>query len=338
MKKILSEKEIILTMNSHLTEKSERELFSTDAESFLIGSTPMLFSTDTFSGEDLFDASNPYDLGWNVALGTITDILASGGRPLFYSHSVTIPPEWELATIKQFSRGIKKILETFSVKFLSGDLSRGKEWQYTGSVIGKRIGNKIDRSTAKCGDKIYLTGTVGKGAILASQTQLPNLFKKIPKAGFTRFIPRVEEAKIIAQFARSATDTSDGVFQALRGIASSSQLGFQISNLPFESVGKFLELGTGFPIEFLFLLECGEYELLFTVSEEDEKKMLKLANEKGLTLYPIGEMLSDPSVQIYRSKKGTHQLSRIHCSARSFSSIKEYLKSLKLSWEDSRVS
>ena len=98
------------------------EFFESDAETFLVGDNKMLFTVDEFSAEDHFRDSDAFTLGWNLAVATISDILASGGDPKWFGHSVTIPVSWDDAFIKNCSTGIARCLEESHALFIGGDI------------------------------------------------------------------------------------------------------------------------------------------------------------------------------------------------------------------------
>ena len=82
------------------SEFLENNFFESDAEIINHNNKKLLFSIDEFSQEDFFRDDYPYELGINVSIATISDILASGGRPLFYAHSFTIDNEkWDSNSI-----------------------------------------------------------------------------------------------------------------------------------------------------------------------------------------------------------------------------------------------
>ena len=90
-------------------EKSHLHLnnfYESDAEVFDHRGNKMLFTMDEFSSEDLFREVNPVQLGKNLAIATISDIFASGGDPMFYAHSMSVPKNWSEDFILNLSSGI----------------------------------------------------------------------------------------------------------------------------------------------------------------------------------------------------------------------------------------
>ena len=80
--------------------------FESDAEILDFNGTKLLLNVDEFSKEDMFRDHNPYVLGWNIAIGGISDILATGALPHFYAHSMVIEDGWDKEYVENFSRGV----------------------------------------------------------------------------------------------------------------------------------------------------------------------------------------------------------------------------------------
>lgn len=265
----------------------------------------LLFSTDEFSDEDLFNAKDPLVLGHNIAVGALTDIYASGGEPLFYAHSLAADDKFNKKYLQQFYKGIGEVLKEAGVSFIGGDFGKAKAWRCTTSVIG-RAKKPLLRSTARVGDAIYITGQIGGGNILAAAKLMNIDIAKI------KFHLPIKEANTIREVATSCMDTSDGLFQAVNMIAQMSRVGFALDNLPYHKLGGMVAKLLGLPKELLFFCECGEYELVFTAPKEIK-----------LPFYKIGE--------ITRDKKTLYgkDISGFNLRAREFEDPKDYLKAVK---------
>lgn len=70
-------------------------LYESDAEIVKFAGEYLFFNIDDFSSEDYFFEDNPFNLGWNVAVAAISDVLASGGVPLYYAHSMVLSSAWD---------------------------------------------------------------------------------------------------------------------------------------------------------------------------------------------------------------------------------------------------
>ena len=330
-----SEKELIKLIAGFMPRNVSQlnGLFEADCEIIDFKGGRMLFNIDEFSCEDYMRDGEPYTLGWNVAVGSISDILASGGQPLFYLHSMTVGEDWGEEYIKNFSKGVSDVLKRFNTAFLGGDFGRSKDWRYTATVIGTIEGEPVLRSGASVGDKIYITGKIGAGNLEAflKLYEDKKVLGKIAGKVKTHFKLRLEEAQLIKKYASCCIDTSDGVFNAVKAIAEMSGTGYELYNLPYTGLGVMAAKLTGMPTALLFLGECGEYELLFTVGAKKEKDFLKEAEEKGFEFFEIGK-IAQASSKVLIEDKSIRNLESLDISARCYSDMKQYINELVRRW------
>lgn len=329
----------LIKMVSSVMPKSPHQLnklFESDAEIIEFGGSRMLFSIDEFSQEDMMREHDPFTLGWNFAVGAISDILAAGGRPLFYAHSMIIDKNWHEDYIKTFSEGVASVLEKFQVSFMGGDFGKSSVWRYTAAVIGILDGKPLMRSGASVGDGIFLSGKIGAGnieaflKIYAEKKEAGKLTRLIKN----RFSLRLGEAELIRKYAKACMDTSDGVFNALNTIAEMSSTGYQVRDLPYLKTGAVAARIFKIPKTLLFLGECGEYELIFTVGAQDEEEFWQEAQGKGWEFYKIGSITEKGSRVLCEDHRRI-DLSRLNIRARDFDDIKDYIKRLVNFMEDS---
>ena len=330
------EREIIRIMLDTLTggEAPGRPYFSNDAEHFRFAGKELLFTTDEFSEEDLFRDHDLSVLGWNLAVATISDIYASGGIPMFFGHSVSVPSGWTGDQIRDLSHGIASCLEQSGVTFIGGDLGFSERWHYTGIVIGE-VKQPLSRLGAEAGDLIYITGNIGKGnleAALKLYSSHPGLKHLLDR--FTiRFPLRKAESELIRDIAHCCIDTSDGTLKALQTVAELNGTGFILSNLPYTPEGLMATRLLGKPKELLFMGESGEYELLFTVSPEIEAVLLDKAKQEKLVFHKIGRITGSPET-LLEEKGRTLDLQKFRFSARDFPDVESYLDRLVKTLKD----
>ncbi len=304
-------------------------LNESDAEIIDYKGNKLLFTVDDFSKEDMFRENDPYVLGYNIASASISDILATGGTPLYYLHSMCVPSKWDDKYIECFSRGIAEVLKINNTSFLGGDFSKSEEWTYTVTVIGELKGNSVLRSGAKVSDSVYITGKVGTGNLEAFLKMYEN--KKRLRRGINRikliFKNRKKEAELINKYATACIDTSDGCYNSINTIAEMSGVGYEIAKIPYIRLGAIAAKIAKIPELLLFLGECGEYELMFTVSKAKEPEFLLEAKNKGLIFYKIGKIV-DSGTKSISDNRLKIDFNNINISARDYDSIEMYLEQL----------
>lgn len=326
------EKRLITMIDSIMPASPLRKniCFESDAEIIRIGDETVLYTIDEFSREDLFLENDPYTLGWNIAVGALSDILAAGGIPIYYSHAVMIKNTWTEDYIKKLMEGIAAVLKQVGITFIGGDFGKSETWRYTASIIGKPIGKPILRKGAAPGNIIYMSGEIGAGNLEAGL----NLYSDYKAIGMliknlqNRFSLRIKESRIISKFATACIDTSDGVFDALTTISELNNVGFEVSDLPYIKKGVMAAKLISIPKTMFFLGGCGEYELLFTIKPEDEQVFLSAAKGKNLKFYYLGIILPDSDKQILNEDNNSIDLSELKIQARDYDNVKDYLSAI----------
>lgn len=323
------EKEMIEAIQKPMPRHASQfnKLFEADSEIVDFHGQRLLFNIDEFSEEDLLRVEDPYVLGWNMAAGSISDILAAGGRPKYYGHSLVAQNSWTKEYVARLSLGIAELLKEAGADFIGGDFGISKTWRYTASVIGDLEGLPLLRSGAKAGDSIFITGPIGRGnleAALVLYSDKP-FVKSLTARWQNPFRLRIKEAEIIKRYSCCCIDTSDGVFNALNAVAEMSKTGFAAGSLPYVKSGLFLAKALNIPQEMLFLGECGEYELLFTLSKKVEEGFRKEAQEKKLKFYKIGEVREE-GIKVLEDKGKKLDLSAYTLCARDYPEPKDYLR------------
>lgn len=323
------EKEMIQIIHKNMPRSQAQinQLFESDAEIVDFYGKRLVYNIDEFSEEDMLREEDPYVLGWNMAVGSISDILASGGTPKYYAHSLVVKKSWTKEYIDGLSKGIAEVLKKSQIDFIGGDFGVSDIWRYTGSVIGELQGQPLLRSGAKVGDLIFISGKVGLGNIEAALKIYSdkNFLKPLINKFKNLFPVRAEEAQIIKKYSQCCMDTSDGAFNTLNTLCEMSEIGFEVRDLPYEKGGKVLSKLLNIPKEVLFLGECGEYELLFTLSKDKKEAFLKEAEKKELVFYQIGE-IKEKGRKLLCENKREIDLSSFHLSARDYEDTKKYLK------------
>ena len=327
---MLSEKKIIEILNREINKKCKSldRNNEQDSVTFSVSTSKFLYTIDGFSYEDQFRENTPYSLGWNMVIGGVSDILASGGIPKFYGHSLIVANNWLEKFIVELSSGIADAIKITDMTFIGGDLGKSANWKYTSSVIGEAPERELNRIGAKPGDIIFMSGKIGTGNFEAAlnlyqgKLKMSGLLKTIK----TRFSYRFTHSQLMKKYASATIDTSDGVFNALNIITDLNNVGYSVENLQYISKATLLSKILSLPKELLFFGECGEYELLFTVNEDKVEDFFKKAKEQNLVFFQIGKITEKKKILNIGEKE--IDLSQIDFRARDFDNVKDYLEKL----------
>lgn len=304
-------------------------IYESDSEILPYKNSILLFTMDEFSQEDLLRDHDPYLLGWDLAIAGISDILASGGRPLFYAHSLVISKKWTEDFTEAFCTGVADVLKKSGISFIGGDFGKSEIWRYTVAVIGEAVGKPILRTKAAVDELIYLSGRIGSGNLEAFLKFYSDkkILGKVVRSARNCFLLRIKESLLIGKYATSCIDTSDGALNALNTLAEMSNKGYALKDLPYIKAGLLVTKLLNMSKTLLFLGECGEYELLFTIKKEDEKNFLAQAKRQRMQFFNIGK-ITEPGIKILEEDNKEINLKSFNIRARDFEEVKVYLNEL----------
>ena len=238
----------------------------------------------------------------------LSDLAAMGARPLGYLLTAAWPAPPEASWIAGFVAGLAADQEAFEIPLLGGDTT-GTPGPLTLSVtaLGEvASGRALRRDQARPGDRIYLSGSLGDGALglALQQGKLEGLSDRHRAALIARYRlpqPRIGLGRALSErgLARVAIDLSDGLAADLGHVLAASGVAGEIDgqSLPLsEAARAALALS---PESLTLILSGGDdYELLFTAPAEQASAIAALAEALGLALTPIGEIKAGQGLTI----------------------------------------
>jgi thiamine-monophosphate kinase len=197
----------------------------------------LLVTTDQFIEDVHFRRAThrPADVGHAALARGLSDIAAMGGHPKQAFVSIALPawagPRW----LNGFYRGFFALADRFGVELAGGDLSRAAQLYCDVIVLGRvPSGRALRRSGANAGDRIYVSGPLGRP-------------RKRPE-------PRVDVGLQLRGRATACMDLSDGISLDLARLCEASGVGAELDSVPIARGATLHDA-----------LHRGEdYELLFT--------------------------------------------------------------------------
>ena len=252
-----------------------KNLFMSDAQIVEISGEKWGITCDDFSlCEDLFTAKDPYTLGSNLVVATLSDLYATGCKPKYYEHSMVFPKNKNYNWCERLAHGIKDTLKLADCTLIGGDTGQGKEFKYTGIALGKQE-KGISRVFPAFEQNLFVTGNLGD----ANEAIIK--FRPTPKF----------ELRTLPKNALSAIDTSGGFIDALWLLHEiNPNFRIEVENPPCKD------------INYLFG-GAGEYELLFTSAEDcpDAIKIGKVTpNDKGVFINGLELQTAPPDPRTYK--------------------------------------
>jgi len=245
------------------------------------------------AGTHFFDDVDPEKLGWKTLAVNVSDMAAMGALPKWVTLSIALP-EVNESWLAAFSRGFFACAEAFNVDLIGGDTTRGP-LTLNVTIMGETPqGKALKRSSAKIGDEIWVSGTLGDAAyaLAAMQGRIQLTSNELAQCrlALEQPQPRVALGLQLRGLANSAIDISDGLLADLGHILKASGVGaeIQLSKIPrSEVVSNHAHL----PQAAEMILAGGDdYELCFTASSEIHDTIAQLGPQLGLQLTCIGSI------------------------------------------------
>ena len=219
-----------------------------------INSGQQILTVDSISYGQHFDASvSPEDAGAKLVKRNLSDIAAMGGTPGPAVLALLCGPDVCTHWLERFFFGIRQCCEHYKISLVGGDISSLAQGNFSAvlTLTGQALNPQL-RSTAKCGDYIYVTGTLG-GSILGKHYQ---------------FLPRLIEGQWLAQHPNCSAqmDLSDGLAKDLKSLLPpATHAALDLSALPIAPAAHTLAETSGWSALQHACCDGEDYELGFAL-------------------------------------------------------------------------
>lgn len=272
----------------HLKQEKDDCALIDLGEDFLMLSSDILRETTHFP-----IGAKPRQIGKFAANVNLSDIAAMAGEPIGMLTSYLVNPETEETYFKEIVAGINSALKAQKADILGGDTKEGKELVISGTAVGKQT----KKLTRKRGD-------IAKGQILAVTNSLGKAASGyiFYKAGYQKskgidlmldVEPRIREAQIISEHGgKFMMDLSDGIYSSISQMKSDYGLGFRIveDELPVDRNVKKASDISGASFTDIMCSFGGDYELLFTIDNDNYKDFMGAMESEQISVSFIGDV------------------------------------------------
>lgn len=297
-------------------------LFGCDAEIIKIGGRWWCLTMDEFSPEeDLFTSGSPETLGANLAVATLSDLLACGAEPAFFMQSLVLPKTAAGGFVDGVTAGIKKVLTAAGCHLCGGDLGSAENWRYTGFAMGPAPDSGPVSHNLGGGDfTLWVTGRLGD-ANFAALNKLPTPLFEL----------RLAESKVMRSRAAACIDTSGGLVDALWLLHGQNPLlrfEIDLERVPLaEGISDFSK-ASGIPAGAFLLGGAGEYELLFALPGKLSDPQLRKMQKIGVTRIGRAYLDRKPGVSFLRGKARSSEMRKAPPCPREFATVKSYTRAV----------
>lgn len=245
--------------------------------------------------------SKPEFVGHKALAVSLSDVAAMGAKPVWAMLSIGVPASvWRTDFVEKFYEGWFRLAKKYAVELIGGDVSKTPDKIVIDSIVAGEVkkGRAVLRSGAKIGDLIFATGNLGGAAaglrLLENGTRFGQSESKNLLLRQLTPQPRTEIGQVLSKnnLATAMIDVSDGLSSDLAHLCRASGVGAKIYSEKIPLDKNLAEISSE-NLDFLnFALDGGEdFELLFTIEPQNEKKILRLKNQsKEFKFTRIGEV------------------------------------------------
>ncbi len=207
-------------------------------------------------GKHFDKTASPEEVGGKLLKRNLSDLAAMGALPGQAVLACLLPPMTSLNWLNGFYTGLRNCAKEFNVTIVGGDISSTfQDLAFTLTLLGTGAENSLTRRSAKNGDTLWVTGSLG-GSILKKHLQ---------------FTPRLKEGAWLATqpSVSSGMDLSDGLATDLHHLCPPNSI-FKIDTdtIPISKDAITLSKESGNEAIHHALTDGEDYELLFTLSSE----------------------------------------------------------------------
>ena len=182
----------------------------------------------------------PQDLGWKAVVSNISDLLSSGSKKTIgITIGLILPAKTEWFWVEELYKGINKALKNYGGIILGGDCSNGNQKTISITAFGIQGELELRRNACKPGDIILTTGIHGLsklGFMIKSKMKFDNNIS-LNERLISKSIEHFCRPQVYPNFLKNllktrtnnkidklgCTDSSDGLFQAVKDLAIASE-------------------------------------------------------------------------------------------------------------------
>jgi thiamine-monophosphate kinase len=263
----------------------------------------LVLTTDGIIAGVHFFADDPAaDISRKALRMNLSDLAAKGAKPLGFLLSLALPAGTDEGWIAAFASGLGDDAERYGCPLLGGDTD------HTPGPISVSItafgavphGRMVLRSTAKVGDCVVVTGTIGDAALgvklrgdksLSARWRLGDAMVRHLEDRYLLPQPRNALAEAVQRSAAAAMDISDGLAGDLGKLCRASKVAAEIdaARVPLSDATRAAVAAEPALMETV-LTGGDDYEIILTLAPEKLAALRAAADAAGVPVTEIGRI------------------------------------------------
>lgn len=266
------------------------------------GCDVVLTTDGVIAGVHVFADDAPDAIARKALRMNLSDLAAKGAAPLGFLLSLALPAAIDQAWLAGFAAGLGDDAERYGCPLMGGDTD------HTPGPVSVSIaafgavphGRMVRRSTARAGDCVVVTGTIGDAALgvrlrrdqgLAKRWGLSDAMRAHLEKRYLLPEPRTALAAAVLQYASAAIDVSDGLAGDLAKLCRASGVAVEIdaAHVPLSDAARAAVTADAALIETV-LTGGDDYEIVLALAPADLAAFSAAARSAGVAVTEIGRL------------------------------------------------
>ena len=232
----------------------------------------------------------------------LSDLMAKGARPTGYLLLLGLGDRWTEDWVAGFAKGLAADQARYGVTLLGGDTVRVPGPMVVSVTLFGEAGpgGMVRRGAACAGDAVYVSGTIGEGALglLAAQGHLPDGLQSDVSAALERRYrlpePPVVLTDAVSRYARAAMDISDGLVGDLDKMCQASGVSATIhaDRVPLSDEAQ-AAIACDPALVSTALTGGDDYQVLAAIAPENAAAFEQCARDAGVGVTAIGGFVEE---------------------------------------------
>jgi thiamine-monophosphate kinase len=272
----------------------------------------LVLTTDgVIAGVHFFESDPAGDIARRVLRMNLSDLAGKGATPLGFLVAIALPSGIDESWIAAFAKGLGDDAKHYACALLGGDTDHtpGRLSVSIAAFGSVPQGKMVKRSTAKAGDSIVVTGSIGDAALglLLQQGKhcaLTSAQRAFLEDRYRLPLPRNALADAVLAQASAAMDVSDGLAGDLAKLCRTSDVAadIDVARVPLSEAAR--AVLTGEPALLETVLTGGDdYEILLTLRPEKLAAFQAAAAQAGVAATEIGRTGAGHGTRFIRDGK-----------------------------------
>lgn len=276
----------------------------------------LVVTTDgVIAGVHFLAGDPPHSIARKALRINLSDLAAKGATPAGFLLSIALPKHTQESWIAAFAEGLGQDIRHYGCPLLGGDTDRTPGPLSISITAFGTVphGAMVRRATAKPGDIIAVTGTIGDAALgvllnrdadLARQWRLSSAANDYLRQRYLLPQPRNALAETLRAHASAAMDVSDGLAGDLAKLCRASGLAaeVEVADVPLSDAAR-AALSADAKLIDRILTGGDDYEIVLTVPVAQFGALGTAAENAGVPLAKIGQVTSGQGVRFLREGK-----------------------------------